>query len=65
MTEEKYRESIRLITLLADGVTVGVKPPNFLLLLFGVPIVVLTCNNEWFVVVFIDEIANGGFLRVE
>jgi len=36
-----------LITLFADGVTVGVHPPNLRLLLFGVPIVVLTCNNDW------------------
>ncbi len=36
----------RLITLCAVGVTVGVHLPNLRLLLFGVAIVVLTCNND-------------------
>jgi hypothetical protein len=45
MILNKYRNE-RLITLFADGVTVGVHPPNLRLLLFGVAIVVLTCNKD-------------------
>ncbi len=51
-----------MITLFADGVTVGVHPPNLRLLLFGVPIVVLTCNMDW--LLFTPEEAVGRFFRL-
>lgn len=49
------------MTLLADGVTVGVHPPNFRLLLFGVPTVVFTCN-KYGLCVIVEEVV-GSFLR--
>lgn len=52
------------MTLFADGVTVGVHPPNFRLLLFGVPTVIFTFN-KYGLLVIVEDVIGSFFRRVE